>query len=80
VHKNVANIMVKTVSELESHVKNYRGNTKKQKEGFACMHACVRWEGDGSGRWVRGWLVSCEGDGGGHVAGWLTWAPISLSI
>jgi hypothetical protein len=27
------NIMVKTVSKLESRVKNYRGKTKKQKEG-----------------------------------------------
>jgi hypothetical protein len=39
VHKNVTNLMVKTVSELESHVKNYRGKTKKQKDGSACMHA-----------------------------------------
>jgi hypothetical protein len=39
VHKNVTNLMVKTVSELESRVKNYRGKTKKQKDGSACMHA-----------------------------------------
>jgi hypothetical protein len=32
--------MVKTISELESRVKNYRGKTKKQKDGSAtCMHA-----------------------------------------
>jgi hypothetical protein len=36
VRKNVMNLMVKTVSELESRVKNYRIKTKKQKE---CMHA-----------------------------------------
>jgi hypothetical protein len=30
---------VKTVSELESRVKNYRAKTKKQKDGSACMHA-----------------------------------------
>jgi hypothetical protein len=23
----------------------------------ACMHACVRLEGDGAERWARGWLV-----------------------
>jgi hypothetical protein len=37
VHKNVTNLMVRTVSELESRVKNYRGKTKKQKDGSACM-------------------------------------------
>jgi hypothetical protein len=51
--------MVKTVSELESRVKNYHGKTKKQKDGSTCMH--------GSG-WremeVGTWLV-------GPVAGWL---------
>jgi hypothetical protein len=73
-------MMVKIVSELESHVKNYRGKTKKQKEGSACMHACVRWEGDGGERWARGWLVGYEGEGGGHVGGLLPWAPISLTI
>jgi hypothetical protein len=57
--------MVKTVSELESHVKSYRGNTKKQKEGD--LHACIRLEGDGGGH-VAGWLS--EGDGGGPC-GWL---------
>jgi hypothetical protein len=50
--------MVKTFYELESLVKNYHGKTKKQKDGFACIHACVRLEGDGGGRWhVAGWLV-----------------------
>jgi hypothetical protein len=33
VDKNVTNLMVKTVSELESRVKNYRGKAKKQKDG-----------------------------------------------
>jgi hypothetical protein len=61
VHKNVMNLMVKTVSVFESGVKNYRGKTKKQKDGSACMRQVG----------VRGWLVGCEGDGGGHVAGWL---------
>jgi hypothetical protein len=47
VNKNVTNLMVKTVSEFGSRVKNYR------------MHACVRLEGDGGGHvagWTRGWL------------------------
>jgi hypothetical protein len=39
VHKNVTNLMVKIVSELESRVKNYGG--------FACMHA----SGCRRGRW-----------------------------
>jgi hypothetical protein len=38
VHKNVTNLMVKTVSELESRVKNYRENEK----WWVCMHACVK--------------------------------------
>jgi hypothetical protein len=29
---------VKAVFELEFCVKNYRGKTKKQKDGSACMH------------------------------------------
>jgi hypothetical protein len=37
------NLMVKTVFELESRVKNYR--EKMKIGGFACMHACVRWQG-----------------------------------
>jgi hypothetical protein len=48
--------MVKTISELESRVKNYRGKTKKQNEGSACMHA-------------SGWREMEVG--GGHVADWL---------
>jgi hypothetical protein len=40
--------MVKTVSELESGVKNYHGKTEKQNDGSACMHACMRQVG---GRW-----------------------------
>jgi hypothetical protein len=63
--------MVKTVSELESRVMNYHGKTEKQKDGSACMYACVRLEGDGGGRWARRCLVGCEVDGDGHVAGWL---------
>jgi hypothetical protein len=63
--------MVKTVSELESRVKNYRRKTKKQKDGYAYMRQVGgRW------RWTRGWLVGCEGDGDGHVVGWL--AALSL--
>jgi hypothetical protein len=50
------NLMVKTVSELESRVKNYREKTKKQQDGFACMHAS-------GGREME--------VGGGHVASWL---------
>jgi hypothetical protein len=71
VHKNVTNLMVKTISELESRVKNCHGKTKKQKDGSACMHACVRLEGDEVERWACGWLVGCEVDGGRHVVGWL---------
>jgi hypothetical protein len=56
VHKNVMNIMVKIVSELESHVKNYHGKTKKQK-GRTCMHVGRRQVG-GRWRWeVDTWLV-----------------------
>jgi hypothetical protein len=49
------NFMVKTVSELESRVKNYRGKTKKQKEGSACMHASGGREME-VGTWLVGWL------------------------
>jgi hypothetical protein len=57
VHKNVTNLMVKTVSELESRVKNYR---KKMKNGgFACMHASSSRDGkvgsfffNKGGKWV----------------------------
>jgi hypothetical protein len=65
--------MVKTVSELESRVKNYHGKTKKQKDGSACMHASGWREMEvGGDMWLAGWL---EGDGGGHLAGWTgdTW-------
>jgi hypothetical protein len=56
------NLMVKTVSVFESGVKNYRGKTKKQKDGSACMRQVG----------VRGWLVGCEGDGvGTWPVGWL---------
>jgi hypothetical protein len=51
VHKNIMNIMVKNVSELESRVKNYRGKTKSKRKD---LHACIRWEGDGGGH-VAGW-------------------------
>jgi hypothetical protein len=46
----------------------------------------------GRWRWAHGWLVGCEGDGGGHMVGWLAeltgastsywkpWAPISLTL
>jgi hypothetical protein len=37
VHKNIMNLMVKTVSELESRVKSYL--EKMKNDGFACMHA-----------------------------------------
>jgi hypothetical protein len=43
VHKNVTNLMVKTVSELESCVKNYRENLKNG--GFACMRQVAGGEG-----------------------------------
>jgi hypothetical protein len=33
VDKNVTKLMMKTVSELESRVKNYRGKAKKKKDG-----------------------------------------------
>jgi hypothetical protein len=45
VHTNVTNLIVKTISELESRVKNYRENLKNG--GFACMHA----SGCRRGRW-----------------------------
>jgi hypothetical protein len=55
VHKNVTNLRVKIICELESRVKNYHGKTKKQKDG---SHACIRLEGDRGGMWhVAGWLV-----------------------
>jgi hypothetical protein len=41
--------MVKTVSEFESGVKNYREKTKKQKR-WICMHA------SGGRAWLVGWL------------------------
>jgi hypothetical protein len=48
--------MVKTVSELESRVKNYRENVK----WWVCMHACVKDGKVGSfffkKKWVT-WLV-----------------------
>jgi hypothetical protein len=60
--------MVKTVSELESHVKNYRKNLKNG--GFACMHASGcrrgRWEAffkKKGGKWVT-WLVGRKVRGG----------------
>jgi hypothetical protein len=76
VHKNITNLMVKPVSDLESRVKNYRGKTKKKKEGSACMHACMcqvrdRW------RWevphMAGWLAVTvrEMEVGTKVVGWL---------
>jgi hypothetical protein len=37
VHKNIMNLMVKTVSELESRVKSYL--EKMKNDGFACKHA-----------------------------------------
>jgi hypothetical protein len=55
--------MVKTISELESRVKNYRGKTKNQKEGSACM-------GDGGGH-VAGWLAVREIELGMWLVGWL---------
>jgi hypothetical protein len=68
--KNVTSLIVKTISELESRVKNYRGKTKKQKEGSACMHACIRWEGDGGGH-VAGWLALRGMEVGTWLVGWL---------
>jgi hypothetical protein len=64
VHKNVMNLMVKTVFELESRVKNYR--EKMKIGGFACMHACVRCGRDGmlgsflkkTKRWEVGHMAS----------------------
>jgi hypothetical protein len=44
VHKNVTNLIVKTVSELESRVKNY--HEKMKNGGFACMRQVA-----GMGRW-----------------------------
>jgi hypothetical protein len=55
VHKNVTNPTVKIVSELESRVKNYRGKTKKQKDGSACMHVSS-WREMEVGTWMVGWL------------------------
>jgi hypothetical protein len=58
--------MVKTVSELESRVKNYH---EKNEKWWVCMHACVRWQGrEGgklflSGKWVT-WVVDRKVRGG----------------
>jgi hypothetical protein len=60
--------MVKTVSELKSRVKNYHGKTKKQKDGSAYMHACVRLEGSGH---VPSWLAGREMEVGTWLVGWL---------
>jgi Ni,Fe-hydrogenase I large subunit len=57
------NLMVNTVSELESHVKNYHGKTKKQNDGSACMHA-------------SGWREMEVG--GGHVGHWLAVRDIEV--
>jgi hypothetical protein len=65
------NIMVKTVSELESRVKNYRGTTKKQKEGSACMHALGGREMEVGGGNVAGWLVVREMEVGTWVVCWM---------
>jgi hypothetical protein len=63
--------MVKTVCELYSRVKIYCGKTEKQKDGSACMYACMcqvvgRWEVRACmhqvggrrevGTWLVGWL------------------------
>jgi hypothetical protein len=54
--------MVKTVSELESHAKNYHIKTKKQKDRSRCMHASGWREME-----VSTWLF-------GPVVGWLAGA------
>jgi hypothetical protein len=65
------NIMVKIVFELESRVKNYRGKTKKQKEGFACMLASGGREMEVGGRHVVGWLAVREMEVGTWLVGLL---------
>jgi hypothetical protein len=63
--------MVKTISELESCVKNYHGKTKKHKDGSACMHALGWREMEVRGGHVAGWLVVREMEVGTWVVGWL---------
>ena len=55
--KNITNLVVETVSELDLLVKNYSEKIKEMVG--ACMHACVGWQVHACVRWqVHGWHVS----------------------
>jgi hypothetical protein len=67
--------MVKTVSELESGVKNYRRKTKKQKMD---LRACMGQVGGGH---VAGWLKkNVAGWTGGWLVGWAGWLELPITI